>query len=112
MDVLPLRVEQFVVAELRAPSGGTGSKTSQVRRQQSIQAQLAAQRFIETLRVLCARAKPIDADRSARVSPIDSGRVARYSLGYKIGNRAPDIRSHGQGRAFPRGNVSPSLIRN
>src|SRR5215831_2394567 len=45
MDVLPLRMEQFVVAELRVPSGVTGAEASQVWREQSIQAQLAAQQF-------------------------------------------------------------------
>src|SRR5882724_8433 len=40
-------MDQFVVANLRTPSGVAGAKTGEVRRQQRVEAQLAAPRFIE-----------------------------------------------------------------
>ena len=42
-------MEQFVVADFRAPSGIAGAKTGKMRRQQRVEAQLAPQRFIEHL---------------------------------------------------------------
>ena len=49
VNIFTLSADEFDTSDFTTPAGVAGTKTSQVRRQQRVQAQLAAQRFIEHL---------------------------------------------------------------
>ena len=75
MNAVALGVDQCAGADFRTPPGIAGAESRQVRRQQRVETQLPAQRLVQTPRALYARARPTDADPSARASPAGSGRL-------------------------------------
>ncbi len=84
MHVLPLCVDQFVIADFRTRSGVAGAETGEMRRKQRIKAQLAVERFIEHLKL-----RVHQQDRQVRIRQhvfYDTIAAARFRIRQAIKN--------------------------